>query len=77
MAGGDVIDRDQGQAQVAYFLQQSMQRRLVGYRWALTAFEAGLIMLTMIIIWFGPEAKDCDFLKARKPGAFCDGCLGP
>ena len=32
MAGGDVIDRDQGQAQVAYFLEQAMQRRLVGYR---------------------------------------------
>src|SRR5215471_14550447 len=32
MAGGEVIDRDQGQAQVAYFLEQSMQRRLVGYR---------------------------------------------
>jgi hypothetical protein len=32
MAGGGVIDRDQGQAQVAYLLEQSMQRRLVGYR---------------------------------------------
>ena len=32
MACGGVIDRDQGQAQVAYFLEQSMQRRLVGYR---------------------------------------------
>jgi hypothetical protein len=32
MAGGGVIDRDQGQAQVAYFLEQAMQRRLVGYR---------------------------------------------
>jgi hypothetical protein len=27
-----VIDRDQGQAQVAYFQEQAMQRRLVGYR---------------------------------------------
>ena len=32
-----MIDRDQGQAQVAYFLEHSMQRRLVGYR----AFDDG------------------------------------
>src|SRR5689334_9583789 len=37
MAGGGVIDRDQGQAQVAYFLEQSVQRRLVGDR----AFDGG------------------------------------
>src|SRR5579872_489538 len=30
MAGFDVIDRDQGQAQVARFLQQAMERGLVG-----------------------------------------------
>ena len=42
---------------------QFMLRRLIGYRWSLTAFEAGLIILTMIIIWFGPEAKDRDFLN--------------
>src|ERR1039457_6193951 len=28
----DVIDRDQGQAQVARFLEQAVQRGLVGYR---------------------------------------------
>jgi hypothetical protein len=32
MVRGDVIDRNQGQAQVAYFLEQSMQCRLVGHR---------------------------------------------
>jgi hypothetical protein len=31
MAGFDVIDRDQGQAQVARFLEQAMERGLVGY----------------------------------------------
>jgi hypothetical protein len=46
-----------------------MLRRLIGYRWALTAFEACLIMLLMIIIWFGPEAKNRDFLAAREKQA--------
>src|SRR5690348_525429 len=32
MTGLDERDRDQGQAQVAYFLDQAVQRRLVGYR---------------------------------------------
>src|SRR5579871_3123013 len=31
MAGFDVVDRDQGQAQVARFLEQAMERGLVGY----------------------------------------------
>src|ERR1700759_926844 len=31
MAGFDVIDRDQGQAQVARFLEQTVERGLVGY----------------------------------------------
>src|SRR5690348_1400965 len=31
MAGIDVVDRDQGQAQVARFLEQAMERGLVGY----------------------------------------------
>src|SRR2546427_8401499 len=34
MVGVDVVDRDQGQAQVARFLQQAVERRLVGY-WAM------------------------------------------
>ena len=32
MAGVDEGDRDQGQAQVACFLEQAVQRGLVGYR---------------------------------------------
>jgi hypothetical protein len=31
MAGFDVTDRDQGQAQVARFLEQAIERGLVGY----------------------------------------------
>ena len=31
MAGFDVIDRDQGQAHVARFLEQAIKRSLVGY----------------------------------------------
>jgi hypothetical protein len=31
MAGFDVIDRDQGQAHVARFLEQAIERGLVGY----------------------------------------------
>ena len=45
---------------------QFMLRRLVGYRWALTAFDAGLIILMMIIIWFGPEARNRDFMNAAE-----------
>ena len=48
---------------------QFMLRRLIGYRWALTVFEAGLIMLMMIIIWFGPEAKNRDFLNTTEKNA--------
>jgi SHS family lactate transporter-like MFS transporter len=48
---------------------QFMLRCLIGYRWALTAFEAGLIMLMMIIIWFGPEARDRNFLNAAEKNA--------
>ncbi len=43
-----------------------MLRRLIGYRWALTVFETGLIMLMMIIIWLGPEAKNRDLLNAAE-----------
>jgi hypothetical protein len=32
MVGVDVSDRDQGQAQVPRFLEQAVQRGLVGYR---------------------------------------------
>jgi len=34
-----------------------------GYSWALTAFEAGLIVLMIVIFWFGPEARDRSFLR--------------
>lgn len=46
-----------------------MLRRAIGYRWALTVFEAGLIMLMMIIVWLGPEAKNCDFLSPKETNA--------
>ena len=39
-------------------------RNRIRYRWALTAFEAGLIMLVMVIIGLGPEAKIRDFPNA-------------
>ena len=42
-----------------------MLRRLLGYPRALTFFEAGLIILMMIIIWLGPEAKDRSFVGAE------------
>lgn len=48
---------------------QFMLRQLVGYRWALTAFEAVLIMLLMIIIWCGPEARNRDFLNGEEESA--------
>ena len=48
---------------------QFLLRRYVGYAWALTIFEAGLIMLMMIIIWFGPEARNRSFLTAAESDA--------
>jgi SHS family lactate transporter-like MFS transporter len=36
-----------------------------GYPWALTVFEAGGILLMIVIFWFGPEARNRSFL--RKP----------
>jgi hypothetical protein len=45
---------------------QFVLRRLIGYRWALTVFEAGLIMLMVIIIRFGPETKNRDFLNTAE-----------
>jgi SHS family lactate transporter-like MFS transporter len=47
---------------------QFLLRRHVGYPWALTMFEACLIILMMIIIWFGPEARNRDFLSAAESG---------
>jgi SHS family lactate transporter-like MFS transporter len=34
-----------------------------GYPWALTMFEAGAIVLMIVIFWFGPEARDRSFLR--------------
>ncbi len=34
-----------------------------GYPWALTAFEAAVIILMIVIFWFGPEARDRSFLR--------------
>ena len=34
-----------------------------GYPLALTIFEAVVIMLMVIIVWFGPEARDRVFLE--------------
>jgi SHS family lactate transporter-like MFS transporter len=43
-----------------------MLRDSFGYPWALTMFEAGAIVLMIVIFWFGPEARDRSFL--RTPG---------
>ncbi|HEY1965705.1 MAG TPA: MFS transporter, partial [Acidobacteriaceae bacterium] len=37
-----------------------------GYPWALTMFEGTVIVLMIVIFWFGPEARDRSFL--REPG---------
>ena len=34
-----------------------------GYPWALTMFEASAIGLTIILLWFGTEARDRSFLR--------------
>ena len=34
-----------------------------GYSWALTMFEATVILLMIVIFWFGPEARDRSFLR--------------
>jgi MFS transporter, SHS family, lactate transporter len=43
-----------------------MLRDRFGYPWALTMFEAGVIVLMIVLFWFGPEARDRSFL--REPG---------
>jgi SHS family lactate transporter-like MFS transporter len=37
-----------------------------GYPWALTMFEAGVIVLMIVIFWFGPEARDRSFLREQE-----------
>jgi SHS family lactate transporter-like MFS transporter len=34
-----------------------------GYPWALTMFEVGVIILMIVIFWFGPEARDRSFRR--------------
>jgi SHS family lactate transporter-like MFS transporter len=34
-----------------------------GYPWALTMFEATVIVLMIVIFWFGPEARDRSFFR--------------
>jgi SHS family lactate transporter-like MFS transporter len=40
-----------------------MLRDHFGYPWALTIFEVGVIVLMIVIFWFGPEARDRNFLR--------------
>ena len=40
-----------------------MLRDRFGYPWALTMFEAGVIVLMIVIFWLGPEARDRSFLR--------------
>jgi SHS family lactate transporter-like MFS transporter len=42
-----------------------------GYPWALTMFEASVIVLMIVIFWFGPEARDRSFMREseRQPVA--------
>jgi SHS family lactate transporter-like MFS transporter len=40
-----------------------MLRDRFGYPWALTMFEAAVIVLMIVIFWFGPEARDRSFLR--------------
>jgi SHS family lactate transporter-like MFS transporter len=40
-----------------------MLRDRFGYPWALTMFEAGTIILMIVIFWFGPEARDRSFMR--------------
>jgi SHS family lactate transporter-like MFS transporter len=40
-----------------------MLRDHFGYPWALTMFEASVVVLMIVIFWFGPEARDRSFLR--------------
>ncbi len=40
-----------------------------GYPWALTTFEAAVIILMIVIFWFGPEARDRSFVHAAESSA--------
>jgi SHS family lactate transporter-like MFS transporter len=34
-----------------------------GYPWALTTFEASVIVVMIVVVWLGPEARDRSFLR--------------
>jgi MFS transporter, SHS family, lactate transporter len=38
-------------------------RDRLGYPWALTSFETAMIVLMIVVIWLGPEARDRSFLR--------------
>ena len=38
-----------------------------GYPWALTLFEATVIVMMIVIFWLGPEARDRSFLRETEP----------
>ena len=38
-----------------------------GYRWALTMFEASAIVLTIVLLWFGTEARGRSFVREAAP----------
>jgi SHS family lactate transporter-like MFS transporter len=40
-------------------------RDWLGYPWALTCFEAGMIVLMVVTVWLGPEARDRSFAVER------------
>jgi SHS family lactate transporter-like MFS transporter len=52
-------------ASPAVTLEFSLRDHL-GYPWALTLFEGIMILLMIVIFWFGPEARDRTFLKTTE-----------
>jgi MFS transporter, SHS family, lactate transporter len=38
-----------------------------GYPWALTVFEASVIVMMIVVFWLGPEARDRSFLRETDP----------
>ena len=42
-----------------------------GYPWALTMFEATVIVLMIVIFWLGPEARDRSFVRESEKWLCC------
>lgn len=40
---------------------EGMLQQRFGYSWALTSFEGVVILSLLVIFWFGPENRGCDF----------------